>query len=101
MATRFTTDDVAHIAKLANIPVTQEEKEKLASGFTTTLGVVEQLNEVDVKNVKLSHTSGLVNVFREDEVDETRQFTQEQALANAALTHEGYIIVDQVIEQED
>ncbi len=101
MGTTFTPQDVAHIASLANIPVTEEEKKKFASGFTTTIRVVEQLNKVDVSGVEPVHTTGLVNVFREDVVDESRQFSQDQALANAPHVHEGYFVVDQVINQDE
>lgn len=101
MATTFTTDDVAHIAKLALIPVTEEEKEELARGFTTVMGVLDVLKKVDVKNIEPTHqVTGLQNVFREDEVNEARMFTQEQALANAPKAHDGYFMVDQVIDHD-
>ncbi|HUD19643.1 MAG TPA: Asp-tRNA(Asn)/Glu-tRNA(Gln) amidotransferase subunit GatC [Patescibacteria group bacterium] len=101
MATKFTTDDVTHIASLANIPVTDGEKKSLADGFTKTIGVVEELNKLDVSVVTAVHMTGLSNVLREDEVDKKRMFTQEQALANAPNTHNGYFVVDQLIEQDD
>jgi aspartyl-tRNA(Asn)/glutamyl-tRNA(Gln) amidotransferase subunit C len=102
MATKFTTDDVAHIAKLALIPVTEEEKEKLAEGFTTVLGVLDVLKKVDVDGIEPTHqVTGLENVFRDDNIDEKRMFTQKQALANAPSAHDGFFVVDQVIEQED
>lgn len=101
MVTTFTTDDVAHIAKLALIPVTDEEKKDLAKGFTTVLEVLDVLKKVDVSNIEPTHqVTGLENVFREDEVDKKRMFTQEQALANAPSSHDGYFMVDQVIDQD-
>lgn len=63
--------------------------------------VVEELNTVDVTGVKpTDHVTGLENIFREDILDETRMFTQEQSLSNAPRTSNGYFVVDQVIEQE-
>jgi aspartyl-tRNA(Asn)/glutamyl-tRNA(Gln) amidotransferase subunit C len=101
MATKFTTDDVAHIAKLALIPVTEEEKIKLTRGFNTVIGVLDVLKKVDVTNVEPTHqVTGLENVFRDDVVDEKRMFTQEEALANAPKTHDGYFMVDQVIDHD-
>jgi aspartyl-tRNA(Asn)/glutamyl-tRNA(Gln) amidotransferase subunit C len=101
MATKFTTDDVAHIAKLARIPVTEEEKIKLASGFNTVIGVLDVLKKVDVTNVEPTHqVTGLENVTREDVVDEKRMFTQEEALVNAPKKHDGYFVVDQVIDHD-
>lgn len=101
MATKFTPLDVSHIASLANIPVTDEEKRSLAQGFTKTIGVVEQLTTVDVKGIGTTHVSGSSNVTREDVVDTSRTFTHDQALFNASKTHDGYVVVDQVIAQEE
>jgi len=100
-STKFTSNDVSHIASLAHIPVTDEEKKTLADGFTKTIGVVEGLNKLDVSNVDARHVTGLTNVTREDEVDESRMFSQSQALANASNSHDGYFVVDQLIDQED
>jgi aspartyl-tRNA(Asn)/glutamyl-tRNA(Gln) amidotransferase subunit C len=101
MATTFTPKDVEHIAKLANIPVSDEEKEDLASGFTKTIAVVDKLNALDVSDVPTTHMTDLKNVFREDTVDTDRMFTQEQALSNAVKTDNGYIVVEQIIDQEE
>ena len=101
MAKTFTTDDVSKIAGLAHIPVTDEEEKNLASGFTKTITVVEELNTLDVKGIAATHVIGLTNVLREDVVDESRMFTQEEALANAPRKDGGFFVVDQVIEQEE
>ena len=101
MATTFTPADVSHIAALANIPVTDEEKKTLAQGFTKTISIVEKLNTLDVSKVDAKHMTGLLNVLREDEVDEKRMFTQDQALANGSNTHNGYFVVDRIIEAEE
>ncbi|OGJ22385.1 MAG: hypothetical protein A2804_00500 [Candidatus Pacebacteria bacterium RIFCSPHIGHO2_01_FULL_46_10] len=92
---------VQHIAKLANIPITPIEEKKLADGFTTTLGVVDQLKKLDTSTAEPTHqVTGLQNVLRDDGVDRDRMFTQEQALANAPHTHNGYIVVEQILDQE-
>jgi len=100
-STIITSQIVGHIANLANIPVTAEEEKQLAEGFNATLKVVNQLNEIDTTNIEPTHqVTGLVNVFREDVVDEHQMFTQEQALANAKNTHNGYFVVDQILEEK-
>ena len=97
----FTPNDVVRIAALAKIPVTKTEETSLAAGFTTTMTVVEKLMELDVSKIPpASHISGLENVFREDIVDESRMFTQEQALSNAKRTYNGHFVVDQVLPGE-
>lgn len=101
MAQQFTPADVAKVAKLANIPVDEKQAAALATGFTKTMTVVEQLNAIDTTGIEPTHhTTGLENVTREDVVDESRMFTQEQALQNAPRTYNGYFVVDQVIEQD-
>lgn len=98
---KLSSQDVKQIALLANIPITVEEEEKLAREFNTTLKVVDELFKVNVTEVEPAHqVTGLENVFREDEVDPERSFTQAQALQNAARTYNGFFVVDQVIEQE-
>jgi aspartyl-tRNA(Asn)/glutamyl-tRNA(Gln) amidotransferase subunit C len=96
----ITSDTVSHIANLAQIPISKEEEKKLAEGFTTTLIVVDQLNTVDVTGVEpTSQVTGRTNVFREDVVDEKNILTQDKALSNAKKTHNGYFVVDQILEQ--
>ena|SRR5258708_3491952 len=94
------TTTVAHIASLANIPVSPSEEEKLAREFTTTLTVVDQLMDVETLGVQPTHqVTGLENVWREDSVDTKRTFSQTEALANARSVHDGYFVVPQLIEQ--
>jgi aspartyl-tRNA(Asn)/glutamyl-tRNA(Gln) amidotransferase subunit C len=100
--TTITKDTVSKIARLANIPTTDKEEEKLAAGFTTTMKVVDKLFQVDVDGVEpTNQVTGLENVFREDEVDAERMFTQDQALSNTKRKHNGFFVVDQVIEQDE
>ncbi len=99
--TKFTPQDVQHVASLANIPVTDEEKKRLADGFNTTMKVVDQLFTVNVKGVEPTHqVTGFENVFRKDEVEVERVFTQEEALKNAKSVHNGFFVVGQVIEEK-
>lgn len=95
----ITPSDVDAIAKLANIPVTSEEKKILATGFTKVIGVLEELKTAEVKRVEpVTQVTGLENITREDEIDVTHTFTQKQALANAPKTYNGYFVVSRVLE---
>jgi len=97
----FTPQDVRHIAVLANLPVTSAEEQKLADAFNATIAVVNQLFHIDVKEVASTYqVTGLVNVFREDEIETERMFTQQQALSNAPRTHNGFFVVDQIVEEK-
>ena len=90
---------VEHIAELANIPLRIEEANNLAEGFNTTLKVVEKLTNLDTGNLPMTHqVTGLENVFREDRVEKERMFTQNEALANAKRKHDGYFVVERLID---
>lgn len=97
---QFSSSQVASVATLAAIPISDQEASALASGFTTTMAVVEELGKIDTTTVTpTSQVTGLENVLRDDVIDTNRQFSQEQALANAAHTHDGYFVVDQLIAE--
>ncbi|HLD25059.1 MAG: Aspartyl/glutamyl-tRNA(Asn/Gln) amidotransferase subunit C [Candidatus Roizmanbacteria bacterium GW2011_GWB1_40_7] len=97
----FSSSDVVKIAKLANIPVSNDQADELARGFTKTMTVVDELTRVDVAGVEATNqVTGLENVLREDEIDTSRMFTAEQALAGAKRTHNGFFIVDQILEEK-
>lgn len=94
------TGVVQHIAHLAQIPISKMEESGLEHAFDETLKVIDKLNSLDVKKVEPTHqVTGLVNILREDVVEEKRMFTQEEALSNAKQTHNGFFVVNQLIEQ--
>ncbi len=98
--TIISPQQVDHIAHLANIPTSPEERERLAHEFSDTLQVINQLRQVDVIGVEPTHqVTGLENIWREDLVEESRMFTQEEALKNATQTHNGYFLVNRILEE--
>lgn len=93
---------VKHIAALANIPITQEESEKIAQAFTETLRVVDQLKKANTQKTKPTYqVTGLTNILREDVVRPESSFSQQEALANAAMTYRGYFVVPYVLQNKD
>jgi len=97
----ITPSIIQHVASLAHIPLTPAEEKLFAQGFTTTMKVVDQLNSVDVQHIEPLHqVTGLWNVLRDDEVDASRMFTQEQVCMNAHQSHNGYIVVEQILDQK-
>jgi aspartyl-tRNA(Asn)/glutamyl-tRNA(Gln) amidotransferase subunit C len=102
MSSPLSSAQVKHVAKLANIPVDDKELSKLATAFTETLAVIENLQQPDTSNTMPTHqVTGMENVTRPDTIDKPRMFTQEQALANASQTHQGYFVVPAVLENKD
>lgn len=96
---KFSTEEVKRVAKLANLPITQDEVNKFAPQLTNILSFVSRLQEIDTKNVTpTSQVNGLTNVFREDVIDVSRTLTQEQALSNARKKHNGFFVVPSIFE---
>jgi aspartyl-tRNA(Asn)/glutamyl-tRNA(Gln) amidotransferase subunit C len=88
--------DVEHIAKLARLEFTDEEKATFAHQLNDILAYVEQLNTLDTSNVEpLSHVIELDNAFREDVL--RPGLTQEEALKNAPVKTERFFKVPKVI----
>lgn len=99
MTAKTSSDTIRHVAKLANIPVSDEEIAALSSAFDETLDTVANLQEVSVEGIEPTHqVTGLTNVLRADEVLTSQEFTQEEALANAAEVHNGYFVVGRILE---
>ena len=66
----LTLEEIKHIAKLARIELTGEELEKFRSDLAQILGYIEVLKTVDTDGVEpLAQVTGLQNVFREDEAE--------------------------------
>lgn len=100
-ASSITQHDSRHIAELANLPLTDKQQEELTEQVKVTVAYVSQLQSLTTDDVEeTSQVTGMENVFREDEIDAKRMFTQEEALANARRTHEGFFVVDAVFERE-
>lgn len=97
----LTKKDIDHIAKLANLPLTSEQAEELTKQVGITVEYVSQLQSISTEGViETSQVTGAENVFREDEIDTTRMFSQEEALTNAKRTHNGFFVVDRVLEEK-
>ncbi|MBR1977773.1 Asp-tRNA(Asn)/Glu-tRNA(Gln) amidotransferase subunit GatC [bacterium] len=74
--------DVEHVAKLARLELTEEEKVKFSKQLGDVLGYVNAMNEVDTTDVKpMSHAVEFSNVMREDV--EIYEQTREELMSNA------------------
>jgi len=88
---------VNYIAALARLHVDEAEAGKFAKDLEDIIHYVEQLNKLDVKDVKpTSHVLDVENVFREDTV--TPSLSNAQALGFAVDKHKGFYKVPKIIE---
>lgn len=91
----ITIKDVEHVAKLARLELTEEEKELYTKQLGDVLKYVEQMNEVDTSKVKpMSHAIDFVNVMREDKV--VYEQTKEQLMMNAPDEENGFFKVPKI-----
>jgi aspartyl-tRNA(Asn)/glutamyl-tRNA(Gln) amidotransferase subunit C len=77
-------DEVAHLARLARLAVTEEELDLFAGQLDVILASVARVGEVAAADIPpTSHAVPLTNVFREDVL--CPGLTQEQALSGAPV----------------
>ena len=92
-------DDVAHLAKLARIEMSEAELDHLAQEMDVILGAVARVQEVAASDVPpTSHPIPVNNVVREDVVRPS--LTPEEALSGAPAQAEERFKVPQILGEE-
>lgn len=94
----ITVKDVEHVAKLARLELTEEEKQKFTHQLSNIIDYFNQLNEVDTKDIEpMAHPVPFYNVMREDKVSLT--YNRAELLANAPDEEDGYFKVPKINEE--
>jgi aspartyl-tRNA(Asn)/glutamyl-tRNA(Gln) amidotransferase subunit C len=92
-------DEVAHLARLARLAVTEAELDKFAGQLDVILQSVARVGEVAAEDIPpTSHAVPLQNVFRDDLP--SPGLTQQQALAGAPAVEQGRFRVPRILEEE-
>ncbi len=95
----ITRDEVAHLARLARLAVTDSELDVFAGQLDVILGSVARVGEVAADDIPpTSHAVPLENVFRADEL--RPGLTPEQALSGAPASEDGRFRVPQILGEE-
>lgn len=90
--------DVEHIASLAKLKFSEEEKKKLQGELNKILEYMDTLNELDTENVEpLENINDTENVLREDIPG--KSLTNEEALKNAPAKMDGFFKVPRVLDK--
>ncbi|MDQ1697625.1 MAG: aspartyl-tRNA(Asn)/glutamyl-tRNA(Gln) amidotransferase subunit, partial [Frankiaceae bacterium] len=93
----ITRDDVAHLARLSRVAMTDDELDHLAEQLDVILGAVARVQEVVADDIPpTSHAVPLTNVFRPDTAEPS--LGAEAALAAAPAAEEGRFRVPQILE---
>ena len=98
--TNLTKQEVKHIAKLAKLDISEKEVEKFKRQLSNVINYVGELNEVDTKNTEpTSQTTGLLDIKREDVIDQKDFLNVDEALSGTDKTHNGYFKVSAILEE--
>ena len=66
---KLSDKDIKHVAKLANLKLTESEIKKYKGQLTEIVEYIDELSEVDTKGIEgAARTTTLENVFKEDVV---------------------------------
>ncbi len=97
---QISRDDVAHLARLARLALTEDELDSFAGQLDAILGHVSQIQAVDVTGVEpTDNPLKDVNVTRPDTVEPC--LTQEEALAEAPKSAEGRFAVPRILGEAE
>lgn len=92
-------DEVAHLARLARMAVTEEELDVFAGQLDQILDAVAKVAEVASDDIPpMSHAVPLTNTFRDDEI--RPGLSQQEALAGAPAAEDGRFRVPRILGEE-
>lgn len=95
----ITREEVAHLARLSRLALSEDELDVYAQQLDSILGHVAQVSEVAADDVPpTAHPARLANVLRRDVV--VAGLTTEQALSGAPAVEQGRFAVPQILGEE-
>ncbi|MEU8232002.1 Asp-tRNA(Asn)/Glu-tRNA(Gln) amidotransferase subunit GatC [Actinoplanes sp. NPDC048791] len=93
-------EEVAHLARLSRLAVTEQELDQFAGQLDVILQSVARIGDVAAEDIPpTSHSVPLTNIYRDDVV--TPCLTQEEALSGAPDSAEGRFRVPRILDEED
>jgi aspartyl-tRNA(Asn)/glutamyl-tRNA(Gln) amidotransferase subunit C len=98
--TKLSLTQVEHVADLARLALTEEEKERFREQLSSILAYAARLQQLDTRDIPPTATVlPLKNVLRDDEVQPS--LPREDALANAPQVEDNCFRVPAVLEAEE
>jgi aspartyl-tRNA(Asn)/glutamyl-tRNA(Gln) amidotransferase subunit C len=92
-------EEVAHLARLSRLAVTEQELDQFAGQLDVILQSVARVGEVAADDIPpTSHSVPLTNVYRDDVP--VPCLTQEEALSGAPDAFEGRFRVPRILDEE-
>ncbi len=97
---QISRDEVAHLARLARLSLTDSELDSFAGQLDAILGHVSQIQAVDVTDVEpTDNPLKSVNITRPDAVEPC--LTQDQAVAQAPKAVDGRFAVPRILGEPE
>jgi len=99
MSQHISRDDVAHVAKLARLRLTDDELDLYTTQLEAVLAHADDVESLDVSDVEpTAHPLPLVNVLRADVVRPS--IDRDEVLASAPSVESGQFKVPQILGEE-
>ncbi|OIN99251.1 MAG: asparaginyl/glutamyl-tRNA amidotransferase subunit C [Desulfovibrionaceae bacterium CG1_02_65_16] len=93
---KISSEEVAKVARLSRLDLTQEKTEQYAAQLGDILGYMDKLAELDTTDVEPLYTPvGQVSVMRDDVVK--KDYAREDILKNAPETDGAFFIVPRIV----
>ncbi|MEM2925478.1 MAG: Asp-tRNA(Asn)/Glu-tRNA(Gln) amidotransferase subunit GatC [Methanocellales archaeon] len=92
----ITEKDIEHVAWLARIKLSEEEKREYAKQLSSILEYFKIIDQVEANVEPTFHVLGLFNVFRDDIPKES--LDQNEVLAMAPKKEDGYIKGPRIVQ---
>jgi aspartyl-tRNA(Asn)/glutamyl-tRNA(Gln) amidotransferase subunit C len=96
----ITLKELEHLATLARIELTEDDKKSLIKEFDSILGYVDQLKKVDVSLDAAGRVGAVKNVMRPDVTDTVSPEDRERLLDEAPYREGDFIAVKKIIAQD-
>jgi aspartyl-tRNA(Asn)/glutamyl-tRNA(Gln) amidotransferase subunit C len=95
----ITRDEVAHLARLSRLALTDEELERFAEQLDVIIAAVARVQEVAAVDIPpTTHAADLSNVFREDVI--VPPLGAQAALAQAPAAEQGRFRVPRILAED-
>ncbi|GKX31672.1 aspartyl/glutamyl-tRNA(Asn/Gln) amidotransferase subunit C [Vallitalea longa] len=93
----ITREQVEHVANLARLNLTEDEKEQMITDMGVIIEFANRINEINIDDINpTAHVIPINNVFREDDVNPS--FSRDELLYNAPNKENGCYSVPRIVE---
>lgn len=95
---KLSEEEVKHVAKLAQLTLTEQEIKKFQNQLSEILDYVDVLKKIDTQKVEpTSQVTCLENIFRQDETKQS--LFAEEVLANSKEKKDGLFVIKAIFKK--